>query len=201
MTVFASAQPLEQSAAAQPSVPASADTNNPSNQRRVLDAAQIPDAKRHCHDRESPETIPMQPDRTPNSHENIHERPLSDTSAPHQDHINPEPEDATESITPHHIDLASQKHGPLFQQLGAEEQNWLLKLHRNLGHPGAMKLREFCKQLNCPERITKAVSDIRCSTCQETKGPAISRPSAIHEPCDFGDIVSMDGVVWKNSKR
>ena len=200
MTVFASAQPLEQSTTAQPSVPTSADANNPSNQRRVLDAAQIPDAKRHCHDRESPETIPMQPDRTLNSHENIHERPLSDTPTPHQDHMNIEPDSATESITPHHIDLASQKHGPLFQQLDAEEQNWLLKLHRNLGHPGAMKLREFCKQLNCPERITKAVSDIRCSTCQETKGPAISRPSAIHEPCDFGDIVSMDGVVWKNSK-
>ena len=43
----------------------------------------------------------------------------------------------------HVIDLASQKHGPLFQELSAEEQNWLLKLHRNLGHPGSAKLVTF----------------------------------------------------------
>ena len=104
------------------------------------------------------------------------------------------------SITPHVIDLSSQKHGPLFQQPSSEEQNWLLKLHRNLGHPGSIKLREFCKQLNCPEHVIKAVSDLRCSTCQEIRGPVASRPSAIHEPCDFGDIVSMDGVMWTNSK-
>jgi hypothetical protein len=41
------------------------------------------------------------------------------------------------------IDLASQKHGPLFMQLSKEEQAWLLKLHRNLGHPGSAKLLEF----------------------------------------------------------
>jgi hypothetical protein len=47
--------------------------------------------------------------------------------------------------------------------------------------------------------MQKAIGDIRCSTCQELKGPAIARPSAIHEPSDFGDVVSMDGVVWTNS--
>ena len=85
-------------------------------------------------------------------------------------------------------------------QLNAEEQAWLLKLHRNLGHPGSAKLSEFCRQLKCPEHLLKAIHDIRCSTCQEIKGPTISRPSAIHEPCDFGDVVSMDGVVWTNSQ-
>ena len=85
-------------------------------------------------------------------------------------------------------------------QLSKEEQAWLLKLHRNLGHPGSAKLPEFCKQLQCPEQLQKAIGDLRCSTCQELKGPTIARPSAIHEPCDFGDVVSMDGVVWTNSQ-
>ena len=49
-----------------------------------------------------------------------------------------------DSEVPHQIiDLASQKHGPDFLQLDRDEQSWLLKLHRNLGHPGQAKLTEF----------------------------------------------------------
>lgn len=79
------------------------------------------------------------------------------------------------------IDLTSQKHGPLFLKLRSEEQSWLLKLHRNMGHPGAQKLVEFCRQLNCPKHILQAIPEIRCSTCVETSRPTIARPSAIHE--------------------
>ena len=96
------------------------------------------------------------------------------------------------------IDLASQKHGPLMQALRTDEQAWLLKLHRNLGHPGSQKLMTFCRQLQCEERVIKAIPDLKCSTCQETKGPTIPRPSAIHEDHDFGDVVSMDGIEWTN---
>ena len=96
------------------------------------------------------------------------------------------------------IDPVSQKHGPFMQNLTSEEQSWLLKMHRNLGHPGAQKLLNLCKHLKCDDRILKAVPDLRCSTCQETKGPHIPRPSAIHSDHDFGDVVSMDGVVWTN---
>ena len=98
------------------------------------------------------------------------------------------------------IDLASQKHGPLFLALSKEEQAWLLKLHRNLGHPGQGKLSEFCRQLKCPEHIIAGIPDLRCSTCQESRGPVIARPSAIHETCDFGDVVSMDAIQWTNSQ-
>ena len=120
---------------------------------------------------------------------------------PNSSSVQPDEHDTETSQTPQQvIDLASQKHGPLFMQLSKEEQAWLLKLHRNLGHPGSAKLLEFCKQLQCPEQLQKAIGDLRCSTCQELKGPTIARPSAIHEPCDFGDVVSMDGVVWTNSQ-
>ena len=98
------------------------------------------------------------------------------------------------------VDLISQKHGPLFQALTKEEQSWMLKLHRNLGHPGTQKLVEFCRQLGCPEKILHAIPDIRCSTCAEVGRPKVSRPSAIHEHVDFGDVVSMDGIVWTNSQ-
>ena len=98
------------------------------------------------------------------------------------------------------IDLASQKHGPRFLKLGTSEQAWLLKVHRNLGHPGAQKLVEFCKQLKCPDEFLQAIPDMHCSTCKETQQPKVSRTSAIHEAMDFGEVVSMDGITWTNSQ-
>lgn len=96
------------------------------------------------------------------------------------------------------IDLASQKHGPKFLELKPEEQSWLLKLHRNLGHPGAAKLQEFCRQLNCPDRFLQAIPDLACSVCAENRIPKVARTAAIHAPMDFGEVISMDGVTWSN---
>jgi hypothetical protein len=77
------------------------------------------------------------------------------------------------------IDLVSQKHGPKFHDLKSEMQSWLLKVHRNMGHPSAAKHQRFCRQLGCPDAILQAIPDIRCSTCLETSQPKGSRTSAI----------------------
>ena len=97
------------------------------------------------------------------------------------------------------IDLASQRHGPKFAALPPETQSWILKVHRNLGHPGAQKLTEFCRQLGCEKQILSAIGDLRCSTCIENQVPKLARPSSIHEHGDFGDVVAVDGVTWTNS--
>ena len=98
------------------------------------------------------------------------------------------------------IDWTSQKHGPNFLKLTSEEQSWLIKIHRNLGHPGSQKLQNFCRQLNRPNHILQAIPDMKCSTCTELRPPSISRSAAIHEPMDFGSVVSMDGVTWHNKQ-
>ena len=98
------------------------------------------------------------------------------------------------------IDFESNQHGPLFLNLNKEERIWLLKIHRNLGHPGAAKLTEFCRQLGCPPHVIAGIQHLRCSTCLETAKPTIPRPGAIHEPEDFGDTISMDGVTWTNQQ-
>ena len=75
---------------------------------------------------------------------------------------------------------------------------WVIKLHKNLGHPGTLKLQTFCKQLGKDPQLIQAIADLRCSSCQECKSPTIPRPSAIHEERDFGDMISMDGITWTN---
>ena len=98
------------------------------------------------------------------------------------------------------VDLIAQKHGPKFLALDQATQKWLLKIHRNMGHPGTQKLMTFCRQIQCPETIVQGVADLKCSTCMENKAPSIARPSAIHDMQDFGDVVSMDGISWTNNK-
>ena len=97
-----------------------------------------------------------------------------------------------------HIDWASQKHGPKFLKLSKETEMWIIKIHRNLGHPGAAKLKEFCRQTGCPSEVLEGIDHLKCSTCEESKGPTIARPSAIHSQGDFNDCISMDGVTWTN---
>eukprot|EP00435_Cladocopium_sp_Y103_P014229 s1308_g3.t1 len=110
-----------------------------------------------------------------------------------------DPTDASvEAPSRQEIDLVSDKHGPLFLQLSKDVQTWVLKLHRNLGHPGAAKLSAFCKQLGCPPEVLRGIPDLKCSTCIEQQAPRTARPAAIHTPGDFGDVVSMDAVKWTN---
>ena len=94
------------------------------------------------------------------------------------------------------VDLVSDKHGPKFLALPSEERTWVMKIHKNMGHPNASKLRLFCQQMGCSQNILEALSDLRCSTCLETKGPEIAKPSAIHPEMDFGDVIGMDGIKW-----
>lgn len=190
LTVFAAARQPESPDNRLPQMLPSADVTNTGAQRRSHEMLVTPGDDDH---------------RAKRSRGNESEN-MSNPTATHAPQSTPITDHQTESTsetqieeTPQHIiDLASQKHGPMFNCLKAEEQNWLLKLHRNLGHPGATKLTEFCRQLQCPEHLLKAIQDLRCSTCQETRGPVVSRPSAIHETCDFGDVVSMDGITWTN---
>eukprot|EP00435_Cladocopium_sp_Y103_P001498 s4960_g1.t1 len=223
MTVFAS---IRNPSVPTPSPDLASESSvNPPNHRRPLensnfDSSQLPDQKRTrlSHPDEFPTIPPVNNpvndnnSQSHNSQSTDHSTPSSNEQPPSDTSSNPQESSTVseslkqgsvddDSSPPQHvIDLASEKHGPLFLQLDREEQSWLLKLHRNLGHPGQGKLIEFCKQLSCPDRIIHAIGDIRCYKCQESRGPVIARPSSIHETCDFGYVVSMDGVTWTNSQ-
>ena len=190
LTVFAAARQPESPDNRLPRMLPPADVTNAGAQRRSHEALETPGDADHRAKRSRGIENENMSDPT------VTLAPQSTTTAERQNEATSETQN--EEPPQHVIDIASQKHGPMFNSLKVDEQNWILKLHRNLGHPGATKLAEFCKQLQCPEHLLKAIHDLRCSTCQETRGPVVSRPSAIHETCDFGDVVSMDGITWTN---
>ena len=63
------------------------------------------------------------------------------------------------------------QHGPKFKGLSSDDQTWLSKVHKNLGHTGAQKLKLALQQQDIKKEIIDAIDDFHCSTCHESKDP------------------------------
>ena len=57
------------------------------------------------------------------------------------------------------IDLIADKHGPKILALPTEERAWLLKVHKNMGHPNPKKLKTFCQQMERRPEMIEAIDD------------------------------------------
>ena len=139
------------------------------------------------HEHNPPNNLPRNPPE-----ENEHNLPQQKIPNSGEDSERPSTHETTpdaSSVDRHAIDLVPHKHGPKFLKLKADEQSGLIRIHRNLGHPGTHKLVKFCWQLRYPESFLHAIPDMHCSTCQETQQAKVARPAAIHEPMDFGEVV------------
>ena len=81
----------------------------------------------------------------------------------------------------------SANHGPKVQKLDPESRAWLLRVHKNLGHPDVQKLQIFLRECKVDSGIVEAVPDLHCPTCHEPQGPKIGRPAAIHPVREFDE--------------
>ena len=88
------------------------------------------------------------------------------------------------------------KHGPKFLSLTISQQQWLSKIHHNLGHPSASKLQAVLKQQGYDDALIQGLSDFRCSTRHELQEPRLARPAHLSEPREFNDCVGCDLVTW-----
>ena len=97
-----------------------------------------------------------------------------------------------QSVVPH------QEHGEKFLALTREEQQWIRKIHKNLGHPNAQKLAIVLREQKCDQKIIDALSDFHCSVCHEMSQPKRARPASLPEEREFNDCIGGDLVVWTN---
>ena len=88
------------------------------------------------------------------------------------------------------------EHGEKFRALSKEEQQWIRKIHKNLGHPGASKLMNVLKGQNVDSRLIDAIPDFHCSTCHELSQPKRARPATLPEDREFNDCIGCDLIVW-----
>ena len=92
------------------------------------------------------------------------------------------------------------RHGPAFEALEKEQQEWLKQVHHRMGHPDAGKFAAFLRDNKAAPEVVKGSLDMQCDSCAETKkGFALARSSTIHEKLAFNDVVGMDTAQWTNA--
>ena len=106
--------------------------------------------------------------------------------------------DIPEETQEKQLEIPHQGHGEKFLALTREEQQWIKKIHKNLGHPNAQKLIIALKGQQCDNRIIDAIPDFRCSVCHEMSQPKRARPASLPEDREFNDCIGCDIIVWTN---
>ena len=155
--------------------------------------ANEPDAKRRrAQQHPKLEQADMNPDLSPN--------PTTDETQP----LNM-PDTETTKATDNQseftdITKSAVHHGSRFLRLKPIERHWISKIHHNLGHPNAQKLKLVLNQQGYAPEIIQGIDDFRCSTCHELQQPKISRPAALQEDREFNDCVGCDLVTWTSPK-
>ena len=110
------------------------------------------------------------------------------------------PSEIPELTTSQKCDLTSPSQGEAFKSLPKDEQQALLRAHRNLGHPSPERLSTILRQQGFRAEVARAALQLKCSVCQESSQPKGHRPSTLRDEMDFNDRISVDGFTWTNSK-
>jgi transposase InsO family protein len=72
-----------------------------------------------------------------------------------------------------------------FQQLPKWEQQSLIRMHKNLGHPSN-------------DRLVQAAQEIQCQVCAANAPPKHARPATLKTMLDFNHKIYVDGITWTN---
>ena len=135
----------------------------------------------------SPEEVPLNPNASPAVEGIPAEVPGTiDTDASRKALLTPSQEH----------DMHNPRQSERFKRLSKEEQQILLRAHKNLGHPSPERLSALLRSQGYRAEIAQAALDLQCSVCQSQVQPKIARPSAIRDELDFNDRVCSDGLTW-----
>ena len=90
-------------------------------------------------------------------------------------------------------------HGPAFRNLTNKEKTELIRMHNNLGHPTPERLAQHLSAAGAAPHVVAACKEFVCDACVESAQPSLQRPSKLHDPTEFNDIVGVDGFFWRGS--
>ena len=87
----------------------------------------------------------------------------------------------------------------LFRSLPKWEQQMILKLHKNLGHPSNERLSRALQVQGSRPEVVQAALEIRCAVCSAHAPPKHARPATLKNMIDFNHKVYLDGISWTNN--
>eukprot|EP00435_Cladocopium_sp_Y103_P028662 s3013_g7.t1 len=109
----------------------------------------------------------------------------------------------TPSTAPSHqppeINVMNQ--GVRFLGLPKWEQQTILRLHKNLGHPSNSRLARALQVGGARPEVVQSALELRCSVCASTSNPKNSRPSSLKSMLDFNHKIYLDGITWTNKEN
>ena len=130
--------------------------------------------------------------------------PTVPETVPGESAMHDAPATSEEQVPSVSIDVSSQtpkaRHGIRFMSLPRWEQNMLLKMHRNLGHPTPERMSQALQSAGYRPEMVQAVHDINCPTCVKCSPPKAPRPAHLKPMLDFNHKVYLDGINWTNNQ-
>ena len=98
------------------------------------------------------------------------------------------------------LDPIVAQQSPLFRSLPKWEQQMILKLHKNLGHPSNERLSRALQVQGSRPEVVQAALEIRCAVCSTHAPPKHARPATLKNMIDFNHKVYLDGISWTNNQ-
>ena len=97
-----------------------------------------------------------------------------------------------------HREVCRHDQGSYFHALPKWEQNQLIQIHKNLGHPSNERLAKALQSNGQRPEMVKAALELKCGICAASSAPKHQRPGRLKPLLDFNHRVYVDGIKWTN---
>jgi hypothetical protein len=87
-----------------------------------------------------------------------------------------------------------------FRSITKDEQQALIRAHKNLGHPHAEKFSSIIRQQGFRPEVARAALEMKCSVCQAQKVPKHGPHGSLRDELGFNDRIHVDGFSWTNAQ-
>lgn len=105
-----------------------------------------------------------------------------------------------EPSEPPSFEINRGQQGLRFKTLPRWEQQWLLRVHKNLGHPSNDRLVKALQVQGAHPGLVQAAQELACPICKSQEPPKTPRPARLKPILDFNHRVYLDGIDWTNNQ-
>jgi len=130
--------------------------------------------------------------------------PSADDATPEhdttRDQTNPNQTLSQAASSPHIPEIQSHQQDLRFKGLPKWEQQQIINMHKNLGHPSNDRLSKALQVAGFRTEMVQAALGLKCAVCAACSPPKHQRAGTLKPLMDFNHKIYLDGVTWKNSQ-
>ena len=132
--------------------------------------------------------------------EAVPEATTSDPSTVADESMKGKKDQGTSRALEHAPEASPGQQGFRFRSLPGWEQQAIIRMHKNLGHPSNDRLARALQVNGARPDVVQAALEIKCAACAASMPPKHSRPATLKSMLDFNHKIYLDGVTWTNKQ-